>query len=267
MPNTTTGIDWQDCNLDTCSIDDSFYFYRPSLALNVALVVLFSISLLSNLVQGVWYRTWGYAFALVLGCIGEVLGYIGRILSYVNPFDMNAFLIQICCLTFAPAFLAAGIYLSLGRIVTIYGADISRIKPKRYTQIFIGCDFFSIVLQSAGGAVTSILSQDNKDPAAGTNIMMAGLAFQVFTLFMFIGLGAEFCWRVKSSHRQLDPIYAHLRDSSRFVSFLWALSLATILIQIRCIYRLIELAQGWDGALFRKFPPPYSFSCTSEGLG
>ena len=46
-----------------------------------------------------------------------VQGYAGRIMMWKNPFELNPFLIQICCLTIAPAFLCAGIYLCLARML------------------------------------------------------------------------------------------------------------------------------------------------------
>jgi hypothetical protein len=45
------------------------------------------------------------------------------------------------CLTIAPAFLTAAIYLCLGRIVVAYGQNISRMAPRLYTIIFVTCDF------------------------------------------------------------------------------------------------------------------------------
>jgi hypothetical protein len=141
-------------------------------------------------------------------------------------------------------------YLSLRFIsVTIYGTDISRIRPIRYTQIFVTCDFFSLILQGAGGGIASVRSQDNQDPALGTNIMIAGLAFQVFTIALFMLLCAEYAYRVVTSGRELDPAYAHLRDTKRFKGFLWMIAFTTVCIQIRSIYRLIELSQGWEGEL------------------
>ena len=169
---------------------------------------------------------------------------------YRPPTNISTqFLIQICCLTIAPAFLAAGIYLSLARLVTIYGADISRIKPQRYTQFFVACDFVSLVLQGAGGGIASVSSQNHEDPALGTNVMLAGLASQVLTLSIFMILCAEYAWRVRTSGRKLDPMHAHLRSSRRFKGFMIALAVATICIMIRSIYRLIELSQGWHGEL------------------
>ena len=89
---------------------------------------------------------------------------------------------QIVCLTIAPAFLAAGIYLCLSRIVITFGPENSRIKPLSYPRIFIPCDFLSLMLQAAGGGIASAASHQDKNPVVGDNIMVAGLSVQVITM-------------------------------------------------------------------------------------
>jgi len=199
-------------------------------------------------------KTWGFAIAMVIGCIVEVIGYAGRIMAYNDLESENPFLIQICCLTFAPAFLAAGIYVCLSRIVIVFGADISRIPPKWYTYIFVACDFFSLVLQGAGGGMASVAVNNHKSAQPGTNVMLAGLGFQVFTLVVFLILCGEYAWRVMQrikSGGQLDPVHAKLRQSKRFRGFLLALAISTICILIRSVFRVIEMAEGWNGHLMR----------------
>ncbi|KAG0136693.1 RTA1 like protein-domain-containing protein [Tuber indicum] len=238
-----------DCDLDICPLKASFWDYRPSLALNYLLIALFGLSMLAHIGQGIKYKTWGFLASMFLGCFAEIIGYAGRIWAYHEPFSMNPFLMQICSLTIAPAFLCAGIYLCLSRIVMVFGAETSRIPPKAYTYIFVTCDFVSLCLQGAGGGIASTLSQDDKDPAPGNNLMLAGLGFQVFTLVLFMLLCAEYAYRVKNTTQSFDVTHAKLRSSKKFRGFLAALSLATILIFIRSIYRVIEMAQGWDGEL------------------
>lgn len=163
---------------------------------------------------------------------------------------------QIVCLTIAPAFIAAGIYLTLSRIVVTFGPQNSRIKPKSYPRIFIPCDVVSLFLQAAGGGIASVASNENKSPDLGDHIMVAGLAFQVLTLAVFICLCADFA--IKTVRRMqamgdaaLDPAHAKMRGSIVFRSFLLALSFATLCIFIRSIYRVAELAEGWEGALIK----------------
>ena len=163
---------------------------------------------------------------------------------------------QIVCLTIAPAFLAAGIYLTLSRIVLVFGPENSRIKPLSYPRIFIPCDVMSLLLQAAGGGLASAASHSNKSPDTGDHIMVAGLAFQVLTLFVFILLCADFALRTLRRMRRMgdaatDPTHAKLRASWTFRSFLGALALATLCIFIRSLYRVAELSEGWEGALIK----------------
>ncbi|KAL9586860.1 MAG: hypothetical protein Q9212_000604 [Teloschistes hypoglaucus] len=193
---------------------------------------------------------------MVSGCILELLGYIGRIMSYHNPFNENGFLMQICCLTIAPAFLAAGIYLTLSRIVETFGPEHSRIKPLSYPRIFIPCDILSLVLQALGGGMASAASHSNKSPETGDHIMVTGLAFQVFTLLVFMILCTDFAVRTfKRMNRMgegaLDPTHKSLRGSMKFRLFLVVLALSTICIFIRSVFRVVELGEGWNGALIK----------------
>ncbi|TGZ77640.1 hypothetical protein EX30DRAFT_343871 [Ascodesmis nigricans] len=223
-----------ECNIDICPIEASFYEYRPSLALNAIPLAIFAASFLVFAAQCLWYRTWTFWIAMGFGNVAEILGYVGRLLSWRDPFEMNPFLIQIICLTLAPAFFAAGIYLSLSRIVIIFGPHLSRIKPKNYTRLFVACDIVSLVLQGAGGGIASVDSQAYRSPQKGTNIMVAGLAFQVFTLALFISLCVEFGVRVyRAPPESYATRFATLRGSRRFKAFLGVLLLATLCIEAR----------------------------------
>jgi len=119
-----------------CEDVSGFYGYRISLAANATLLALFAISLIGFLgVYAATRRGLAFTFAFVAGVILEILGYAGRIMSWKNRFDENGFLMQICCLTIAPAFLAGGVYLCLRRIVYAFGPENSRIKPETYTRL------------------------------------------------------------------------------------------------------------------------------------
>ena len=163
---------------------------------------------------------------------------------------------QIVCLTIAPAFIAAGIYLTLSRIVITFGPENSRIKPLSYPRIFIPCDFCSLMLQAAGGGIASAASNQNKSPDVGDHIMVAGLAFQVLTLAVFMALCADFAIRTLRRMREmgdaaLDPTNVKLRGSIMFRSFIAGLAFATLCIFIRSVYRVAELSEGWEGSLIK----------------
>jgi RTA1 like protein len=236
------------CTLETCSLDDTIYTYRPSLAANASFLTLFALTGILHAIQGVVWKKKAFWIAVVLGCIAEIVGYAGRLISHSNPFDENGFLIQICCLTLAPAFFAAGIYFTLGDIVRAVSLRSSRIKPGGYAAIFIPCDVVSLILQGTGGGLASVTSQNGEDPVVGTNIMVAGLSFQVASMTFFILLAAEYVWRVRRIEKDTPRLPVSKTKLLLFATFF---SLAVICIFIRCIYRVIELSQGWEGELIK----------------
>lgn len=86
--NRTTIKDYRDhCTYDTCPLSSSYWGYRPSLAPNLAFLILFGISTLSYIGQGFINKAWlGFTIAMTCGCALEVIGYVGRVLAYNDGF-------------------------------------------------------------------------------------------------------------------------------------------------------------------------------------
>ena len=101
----------------------------------------------------------------------------------------------------------------------MYGEHISRLRPATYTFIFIGADVVSLVLQSIGGGMSAEAATPDQEKT-GVNVMTAGLAFQVFSLVLFIVLCAEYAFRVSRRTTELNPTYDALRRSRKFMGFL-----------------------------------------------
>ncbi|KAF9641294.1 hypothetical protein BFW01_g654 [Lasiodiplodia theobromae] len=238
------------CTLDLCPIELANFTYVPTLAGNATYLAIFAALLPFQLFFGIRYRTWGFLIGMFGGLVLEIIGYVGRVQLHFNPFPFDPFLEYLICLTIAPAFLSAAIYLCLGRIVVVYGEHISRIAPRTYAIIFVCCDLLSLILQAAGGAITATADKDQPDLSdTGINIMIAGLASQVASLAAFIVLCAEFAWRVYRNKDRLNESFAGLRKTWLWKLFLGGIALATTTIFIRCIYRLLELNEGFNGEL------------------
>ncbi|KAL8921491.1 MAG: hypothetical protein Q9172_003996 [Xanthocarpia lactea] len=187
---------------------------------------------------------------MTLGCLGEVIGYAGRVILNDNPWDGIGFQMQICCLIIAPSFFAAAVYLTLKHIVLTFGPEHSRLVPKWYTWIFIGCDIFSLILQGAGGGLAaSVEEQSLKDH--GSNLMLAGIVWQVFTLIVFAALAGDFVLRVSRARSNLPLAASELLRCTKFQMFSAGLVTAYLTITIRCIYRIAELAGGWKNDIMQ----------------
>jgi hypothetical protein len=163
----------------TCPVEATIYGYYPSLSTNAFFAGFFGLALLVHLFYGIKYKTWSYMAALSLGCFAECVGYVGRVMMNDNPWNDMAFNIQVVLLIFAPSFLAAGIYLTLKHVVLQFGAEWSRLRPGWYTYVFITCDVSSLAMQSAGGALAATADPGEKIGDIGTNLMIAGIIWQV----------------------------------------------------------------------------------------
>jgi hypothetical protein len=168
-----------------------------------------------------------------------------------------------------PVISTAGIYLTLARVIMHYGPHNSRLTPKAYTITFMCSDLIALVLQSAGGGIADQSSLSRSVRNSGVHLMVAGLSFQVLSILVFMVLCGEFFWRVKNDRNQ--PVGSMYRDASsrhfrlfvigmlcsvpRLFSLYHtngrtsAFSLATFFILIRSLFRVAELAHGFDGKL------------------
>jgi hypothetical protein len=106
----------------------------------------------------------------------------------------------IICLTIAPVFFAASIYLILSRIIVHYGIHHARISPKAISITFMMCDFIALLLGSVGGAIADTASTQ-KLSNQGTHIMVGGLGFQALSLLLFVALAGEFALNVRRDRR------------------------------------------------------------------
>jgi hypothetical protein len=220
--------------------------YSPNIAGNTLYLVLFTILAIGQVYLGARFKTWSFLYCMAAGLVLEVIGYAGRLrlhndpsnftffMQYVphpycsyHPYQVltTALLLQtryLIPLTIAPAFVTAAIYLSLTRIITIYGTAISRLKPATYVKIFVSCDILCLFLQAAGGAVTATADDDQDDlRTTGVRIMIAGLAAQVICLTVFMGLAGECYWRMRGQQRQTRAGVIRSSREGAFGGFEW----------------------------------------------
>ncbi|KAF5670553.1 phospholipid-translocating ATPase [Fusarium heterosporum] len=231
------------CTLDTCPIEASILRYQPNIPANAVFIGVFGLSIVIHAFQGIKMRTWGFMASMMAGCILEIIGYVGRFIIHDNPFDFNGFLMQIICITVAPVFFSAAIYVLLSQVINFVDPNISRFPPKYFYWIFIPSDIISLILQAVGGALSCVAST-HEAVKTGEHISLAGLIFQVVTLICFCALFADYVITASKS-----PSRHRLNKS--MITFLIFLFLSTVFILIRCAYRIAELGQGYFSALFR----------------
>ncbi|KAJ4155565.1 hypothetical protein LMH87_000803 [Akanthomyces muscarius] len=231
------------CTLAICPVQYSVYGYRPSLAANSVFIALFAAAGAIHLYQGIRWKSWLFMCSVLIGCVSAILGYIGRVMMHTNPFNFSAFMLQIICVTTTPIYFCAAIYVTLAQVITTFSPALSRFKPSYFYWIFVPCDFVSLVIQAAGGAL-SVASKGTSQ--IGVDLALSGLSFQVFTICIFCGFMGEYMYRYFRSGVG-KGMY-----SWKLYTFFTFLSLAILLITIRCVFRVVELRQGYRGSLVRE---------------
>ncbi|OAG03173.1 RTA1-domain-containing protein [Paraphaeosphaeria sporulosa] len=211
------------------NFDWEMYRYIPSLAGAIISMIIFLI--LTLLLFWQWFRTRNHILIfVVIGTISEVIGYGNRIGSHFDNQAWGPFITQGTLLLVGPLFFAATIYMMLGRTIVLAGGeDVSLIRPRWYTRVFVGADIFTLVLQGLG------TFQSEK-------IVIAGLALQVATFVFFLIAAIDFQLRMERK----AAISASLGTpaNNQWRKLLWILYTVSSLVLFRCIFRLIEYAMG-----------------------
>ena len=86
------------------------------------------------------------------------------------------------------------------------------------------------------------------------NSRLAGLSFQVASLCLFMVMASYFAFMVYKNFSARSIRFANLTGSQRFRLFEIALAVATVLIFVRCCFRVAELKQGFDGSIANSQP-------------
>ena len=127
--------------------------------------------------------------------------------------------------------------------ITNYSPAISRLRPiSLYYWIFLPIDIVCLILQAAGGALSTTSSGDDK---AGVNISLGGLALQVVVVVVFLTLFADHMIRYFLLSRRGEAGFPPV--PRRMYVFIGGLYSATLLILARCAFRCYELKDGYSG--------------------
>ncbi|KAJ2996122.1 hypothetical protein NUW58_g1074 [Xylaria curta] len=239
-----------DCTLDTCSLKQSFYGYRPNLGIDVFFAIVYAAIVAQCLFIAIAKRQWlGYTTAVTLGASLELAGFISRIFGYVNPFVRIGWIIQYSLITFAPVFMTAAVYVCIGRIADYLGRGKFNIRPRLYARIFIPSDVFALLVQASGGGVSFGESAPvGGGVSTGQSIIIAGLAIQVvsLTIFFILFLGVILPTDLFRSSKRAEKLD---RDDKRVKTFIILILIAIILIIGRSAFRVAEYSEGIFGSL------------------
>ncbi|KZV72933.1 hypothetical protein PENSPDRAFT_750575 [Peniophora sp. CONT] len=228
----------------------TLFHYTPTPALSYLFLALFGVAAVAHTYLGFKYNMRYLVWTAATCGYLEVIGWIGRLLGALNPDSQSLapYLLNSLFTLFAPTFMVAANFILLQHIMTRLGACYSRMNPRLYGRVFISCDLISLNIQGNGGGLSA--SKNPNLAKVGIYIALAGVIFQVISLFVYAGLGGEFFYRYfKNMPFEKKPEEAYYRAA--FTTRVRWLSMCegfmTVLIIIRSVYRAIELAGGPDG--------------------
>ncbi|KAI8960321.1 RTA1-domain-containing protein [Daldinia sp. FL1419] len=225
----------------------AFYRYEPSVASAAVFSVLFGITFIIHTAQMCITRSW-YLLALVVGCICECVGYIGRILSSQEDpgcWTLGPYVIQSLLILIGPTFMAASIYMILGRIIELTEGDSYALIRRRWlTKVFVAGDVVSLLFQSSGGGLMATGSSDSIN--IGKSLVIIGLFVQLIFFGAFVILASVFHYRMNKL-----PTFEASLPNVRWRDYLITLYLAGVMIWVRSLFRVIEYLQGNNGSLSR----------------
>ncbi|KAJ7347888.1 RTA1-like protein [Mycena albidolilacea] len=235
--------------------DENEYGYNPSEGVAIGFIVLFSLSTLLHAVQATNYRMWWLFPTACLCGIGELAGWVARFKSASDPTNGDANMAQIVATIISPTPLIAVNFVLMSRIVQRLGVCYSWLSARWYTIIFLTCDIVALVVQGGGGGIAA--SADDGDRAAvnmGSNIMLAGIVFQLVAIIVYTLVGAEFLRRyTRDLPVRAQPSLGAGKApfTPRLRLMVCALGFSTLVLFIRSIYRVVELAGGWNGKVIQ----------------
>ncbi|KXX78309.1 Sphingoid long-chain base transporter RSB1 [Madurella mycetomatis] len=213
------------------------YGYTPSFVLALLAAILFSIYFIVHLFQVIRYRAM-YFVTFPIGLGFEIVGYIARCLSAKeNPYNLIYFILQYFFIVTAPVFLAAGIYAILSALIHRLGRAYSLLPPTVVLWFFITSDVIATTTQIVGAALIGVRQKQREDPTSANNILLGGLAYQVFSIGIFVILSGVFIFRAR----------AQIKTSG--LTFTASFFAATLLVYLRTVFRLAETVEGLGGDL------------------
>lgn len=136
----------------------------------------------------------------------------------------------------------------------VFGEARSRLPARLYTWIFITCDVVSLLLQAIGGGMAGGAGDDQKTRDVGTDLMIAGIVWQVATLLAFAGLALDYAVRTRAAWAAVDPAAQALLASAKFKGYVAAIVVAFVAVFLRCVYRIVEMVGGWANPIMRDEP-------------
>ncbi|KAH0295431.1 RTA1-domain-containing protein, partial [Aureobasidium melanogenum] len=217
------------------------YAYTPSAAAAGTFMGIFGVATVAHIFYLPKLRQC-FFIPMIIGGIMEVGGMYGRFWGHSSKNDFRAYVLQALLLTPAPIFLAATMYMTLGRVIIALDADKSQtlIRPSWLSKIFVLFDIVCFVVQIGGIGMQSTTSLSVQK--TGRTVTIIGLVIQLVVFAYFIVVALVF-------HRRMNarPTTISIHHSIHWVRHLRIMYMTSVLVLIRNMFRVAEYIEGSDG--------------------
>ncbi|OJZ84804.1 RTA1 domain protein, partial [Aspergillus piperis CBS 112811] len=213
-----------------------FYPYTPSATAGYAFMAIFGIATLVHFVMMFPYRA-AYFIPLVIGGICETFGYYGRAWSHQGRTLIGPWALQEMLILCAPPFIAATVYMILGRMIVAFAAEHhSIIRPKWLTKIFVLNDVICFLTQIGGAGVQ--VTGDEHLMKTGIKAVLAGLIFSLVIFLLFVWVAIVFHLRLSREPTWVVNENPWLMGGWK--RYMWALYVACGALMLRNLVRTVQ---------------------------
>lgn len=167
-------------------------------------------------------------------------------MAHSDQIDATPYIIQSLLLLLAPILFAASVYMILTRLIRATGADSLSIIPTKWlTKIFVGGDIACFAIQGGGGGILT-QAKSVADIRRGESVILGGLVLQIVIFGIFVTTAAVFHTRLgKRLYQTMERVRIPWQRT------MWTLYVASVMISLRNVYRVLEYALGSEGYLLR----------------
>ncbi|RYP65093.1 hypothetical protein DL770_009073 [Monosporascus sp. CRB-9-2] len=147
-----------------------------------------------------------------------------------------------------PNFISGAMFHVMPRIIAMYGSEFRTWRPSWYLPVFYGLAAVSLVLEIAGGVVSTTRLTSNAIDM-GVRVLAVGLVIHLMALTTFAAHAIMFAIALRARHHILDATYASVYSSRLFRAFLTGFSAAIFLILLRTAFRIMVVAEGFQSSV------------------
>ncbi|KAK8001981.1 RTM1-like protein [Apiospora marii] len=232
---------------DAAPQDWSVWLFEPSLPLAIVGTVVYAIATAwISYLTCYKYKAW-YFVSVPIGGLCQVTGYALRAYSTQHHQDIGIFASSTSLIILAPILIAAGNYVLIGRLIRAVLPPerhrIFKVPAQRLTQIYVSFDVACMCVQSSGSSLASGVGWVGQLADIGMYILLAGLALQVVAFSTYLCILVRFHYLSRSLEVPSSP--------AGWFNVLKAVYISSVLILIRCVFRMVEFAEGNDGYTLR----------------